>query len=129
MTTRSCGPKPSGGVAEVADRHAGVITATARVTTSSLRADLANAKATNAVLAAELAGLRRRLGQLLGQEVLADMTTTGFVDANQPGAAQEGELQQRLFEAQEELARRTDELCASRQINRELMARLNRERG
>ena len=52
----------------------------------------------------------------------------GILNASQPGAAQVGR-DQRLFEAQEELARRTEELSTSRQINRELMARLNRERG
>jgi Family of unknown function (DUF6262) len=113
-------------VAEIADRHAGTITASARVTVASLRADLANAAATNAALQAQLAGLRRRLGQLLGQDVLADMAEQGITD--QPAGARLAELEQQLFDTQEELARRTDELGAARQINRELMARLNRER-
>lgn len=38
------------------------------------------------------------------------------------------QIEQTLFETQEDLARRCDELEAARQINRELMARLNRER-
>jgi len=37
-------------------------------------------------------------------------------------------LEQSLFEATEELATRTQELEAARQINRELIGRLNRER-
>jgi hypothetical protein len=36
------------------------------------------------------------------------------------------ELDQALFEAEEALSRRTEELESARQINRELMARLNR---
>ena len=38
------------------------------------------------------------------------------------------QLEQSLFEATEELATRTQELEAARQINRELIGRLNRER-
>jgi len=38
------------------------------------------------------------------------------------------EVEQALFETGEELARRTEELDAARQINRELIGRLNRER-
>jgi len=36
------------------------------------------------------------------------------------------DLEQALFDAQEALARRTEELESARQINRELMARVNR---
>jgi hypothetical protein len=59
--------------AETAGRNAGAGTTSARVTVASLRADLANAKATNHRLTTELATLRRRLGQLLGQDALADL--------------------------------------------------------
>ena len=38
------------------------------------------------------------------------------------------EVEQALFETGEELSRRTEELDAARQINRELIGRLNRER-
>jgi len=38
------------------------------------------------------------------------------------------ELERLLFEAQEELARHTEDLEAARQINRELLARLNQQR-
>ena len=37
------------------------------------------------------------------------------------------QLEQALFEAGEELAQRTEELQAARQINRELISRLSRE--
>ena len=56
-----------------------------------------------------------------------------IADADDPGGprnvqlrTQVEELDQALFEAREELARHTEELEAARQINRELMARLNR---
>ena len=49
--------------------------------------------------------------------------TTG-TSAASDGLAQ---LEQELFEAGEELAQRTEELQAARQINRELISRLNRE--
>jgi len=112
--------------AEAADRQAGAITASARVTVASLRADLANAKAANHRLTTDLAALRRRLGQLLGQDTLADLDH-GNVDAGAAGTRL-AQLEQSLFEAAEELARRTEELNAARQINRELIGRLNRER-
>lgn len=38
------------------------------------------------------------------------------------------EVEQALFETGEELARHTEELDAARQINRELIGRLNRDR-
>jgi chromosome segregation ATPase len=112
--------------AEAADRRAGTSAASARVTLASLRADLANAKAANHRLNTELAGLRRRLGQLLGHDVLADL------DHAAPDASattgQLAELEQALFQAQEDLAQRSEELDAARQINRELIAKLNRQR-
>lgn len=96
--------------------------ATARVSLASLRADLANANATNHRLTTELAGLRRRLGQLLGQEILHDLP-----DNETPAADPRSEqLQATLLAAQEELTRRTEELEAARQINRELLSRVNR---
>jgi hypothetical protein len=92
-----------------------------RVTTASLRADLENARARNRRLDAELSALRRRLGELMGQEVL------GQIDVIEvPTAGRVAELDPALFEAEEALSRRTEELESARQINRELMARLNR---
>lgn len=111
--------------AQAADRQAGPIAAAARVTTASLRADLANLKATNHRLNTDLTGLRRRLGQSLGRDALADLDTPTI----DPGRdhARTAELEQSLFEVEEQLALRTEELDAARQINRELTARLNRE--
>jgi len=112
--------------AEAAGRHAAATTASARVTVASLRADLANAKAASHRLTPELAALRRRLGQLLGQDALARLDHA-VIDTN-AASGRLAQLEQALFEAGEELAHRTEELEAARQINRELIARLNRER-
>jgi hypothetical protein len=109
--------------AQAASQHAGAVTASAAVTTASLRADLENAKARNRRLEAELTALRRRLGEVIGRDVLAEISGTGGLDT----ASRASQLEQALFEAHEALARRTEELEAARQINRELMARLNRE--
>jgi hypothetical protein len=111
--------------AQAASRHAGATTASARVTVASLRADLANARAASHRLTTEHAALRQRLGQILGQDALAslDHATTATSAASDRLA----QLEQALFEAGEQLAQRTEELQAARQINRELISRLNRE--
>jgi Family of unknown function (DUF6262) len=109
--------------AQAASRHAGAVTASAAVTAASLRADLENAKARNRRLEADLTALRRRLGEIIGRDVLAEISGAEGPDT----ASRVGQLEQTLFQAQEALARRTEELEAARQINRELMARLNRE--
>jgi hypothetical protein len=112
--------------AEVTDLRITALVSSARVTAASLRADLENAKARNGRLEQELGVLRQRLGTVLGQEVLREMGGRGALDTD--AARRIDELEQKLFETGEELARRTEELDAGRQINRELMARLNRER-
>lgn len=107
---------------QVADRQAGTMAASARTTTASLRADLENAKASNHRLEAELAALRRRLGELMGGELLAEIGQSAA-----PGAVDRvAELEQAVFDTEEKLVRRTEELESARQINRELMGRLNR---
>ena len=93
------------------------------MTTASLRADLENERARNRRLDAELTTLRRRLGEVIGRDVLSEISTTEDPDI----ASRVSQLEHALFDAQEALARRTEELEAARQINRELMARLNRE--
>lgn len=114
--------------AQIIERHSGAMVATARVTAASLRADLANATAANHRLSTELAALRRRLGQQLGQEVLSDLPGGATADLAAAAAPRLGQLEATLLATQEELARRTEELEAARQINRELIARLNRDR-
>ena len=112
--------------AETAARHAGATAASARVTVASLRADLANARAANHRQHTDLTALRRRLGQLLGKDALADLDHA-TIDASAANGRL-AQLEQELFQAGEELAQRTEELEAARQINRELISRLNRER-
>ena len=98
------------------------MSASARATTASLRADLENAKTRNHRLDVELVALRRRLSELTGREVLGEISATDAPAVT----GQVAELEQALFDTQETLGRRTEELEAARQINRELMARLNR---
>jgi len=112
--------------AELAQQRARSTAGNARVTTASLRADLENAKAANRRLEEDLAALKRRLGELLGDEIMAKEIGEGSLRAELAANARVTELEQALFDAQETLARRTEELEAARQINRELMARLNR---
>lgn len=112
---------------EIADRQASRVSASMRVTTASLRADLENARARTNRLETELSALKRRLGELLGHEMMAEDAGLATGDSASTGA-RVAELEQALFESQESLARRTEELEAARQINRELMERLNRGR-
>lgn len=107
---------------QATERSTAHLAASARVSTASLRADLENAKARNRRLESELSALKRRLGQLIGAEAAAD---SGDVDPSQlPNRVEQ--LDQALFDAREELAQRSEELDAARQINRELLGRLNR---
>jgi len=112
--------------AQVIERQSGSMIATARVSVASLRADLANANATNHRLSTDVAALRRRLGQLLGHQVLADMSADETASIPPPDTPRVEQLEATLSAIQEELARRTEELEAARQINRELLSRLNR---
>jgi len=59
---------------------------------------------------------------------MADDLVAGSARAHSEATgARIAELEQMLFEAREALAQSTEELEAARQINRELMARLNRD--
>jgi hypothetical protein len=109
-----------------AARHSRSVSAQTAVTVASLRADLANSKAANHRLQSELVALRRRLGHTLGQEVLADIACDEPTVIAAIAAPRLAELEHVLFETQEALAQRTEELEAARQINRELLERLNR---
>ena len=109
-----------------AARDSATVAAHTSVTTASLRADLANTKASNQRLHTELTALQRQLGHALGQDVLAEIAgdeTTAIAAITTPRVT---ELEQTLFETQETLAQRTEELEAARRINRELLEQLNR---
>jgi hypothetical protein len=112
-----------------AARHSADVAQHTGVTTASLRADLANAEATNRRLHAELAALRRRLGRAIGYDVLAEIAGDEATAVAAISAPRVTELEHALFEAQEALAQRTEELDAARRINRELLERLNRRDG
>lgn len=111
--------------AEAAERDRAAINASAQVSIASLRADLANAKDRNHRLEAELSTLKRRLGQAIGAEVMADATG---VAASEHAALQArlAVTEDALIDTREQLAHCGEELAAARQINRELLARVNR---
>lgn len=113
-------------VARVAERDNDTLAASARVTTASLRADLANTKAANQRLHAELSALRKRLGRHLGQDVLGEIVGDDNATISAVVAPRVQELERQVFETQEQLAQRAEELEAARQINRELIEQLNR---
>jgi len=111
--------------AEAAQRDRAAINASSKVSIASLRADLANAKDRNHRLEAEHNALKRRLGQAIGAEVMAD--------ASGVAASEQATLQAKLTatedalaDTREQLARCAEELAAARQINRELLASVNR---
>lgn len=116
--------------AEIGDQLAGRVVASARVTTASLRADLANYRAEVQRQRAEIAALRERLSEALGAAYVA-----GLPEADRLGMIATREAQRRIaeqeqvaFELGEELGRRNEELEAVRDLNRELMAKLNKQR-
>ena len=114
--------------AEAANSFATTITSAARVTGASLRADLENAKAQNRRLRDQLGLLERRLGDAVGDEVRAEMAGRGALITDETLRAKIELLEHDLKDTRDTLDRRTEQLEAARQINRDLMATLNRQR-
>jgi len=114
---------------QATQRQANGMTSAARVTTASLRAELANSRAHNQRLNNQLRALENRLSQTEGARLVADnLLPDGIIAelADRQLAERNTELEHQLFDAQEELRRATEELDAARTINRELMQRANR---
>jgi chromosome segregation ATPase len=104
-------------------RNIGRAEATARVTAASLRADLENYRAQNQRLRRQVGELERRLSEALGRVATVELDAGGEPAERFEGASEQiGELEQRIFELEEKLARRLEELEAVREINRELVA-------
>ncbi|WP_272477131.1 DUF6262 family protein [Baekduia alba] len=110
--------------AQATTRQTNSLTATARVSAASLRADLENHRALAHRQRRQIAALERRLSELLGRQVSDQMPYSD------PVAAAEARLRERLqaaeqraFELQESLATAHEELAAAREINRELSPR------
>lgn len=97
-----------------------------RVTTASLRADLANAKAHNQRLRQQLRTLEQRLSQTLGRDVAEQLGPGDAADSPDALRAQLEAASAHAFEVQEALADAREELDAVREINRELLAQHNR---
>lgn len=118
-------------VAQASQRRANDIVSTARVSAASLRVDLANSRAQNRRLTLQLRTLEARLSQLEGASLVADdLLPESLVAevASRELSRRITELEQQLFEAQEELRHTAEELEAARTINRELMQQANRPR-
>jgi chromosome segregation ATPase len=103
----------------------------ARVTGASLRADTENYKAQNHRLRQQVRTLEQRLSEILGRQ-LAD--TFPSDERFQPASDDElrgrlDEAERRVFELEESLANRREELDAVREINRELLSQHNRMTG
>ena len=116
--------------AEVGDALAGRVVASARVTTASLRADMANYKAEAQRQRVEIAALKDRLSEALGSGYAAGLPEADRLGllAGRDAKKRIAELEQDGFELGEQVAIRTEELEAVRELNRELMARLNSRR-
>lgn len=94
-----------------------------------MRAELANSRAQNHRLTTQVRALENRLSQVEGARLVADNlgddTIVGEL-ADRHLAQRNTELEQRLFDTQDELRRTVEELEAARAINRELMQQANR---
>ena len=114
---------------QATQRQANHMTSSARVTAASVRAELANSQAHNHRLNNQLRALENRLSQAEGARLVADnLLPDGIIAelADRQLAERNTELEQQLFDIQDELRRTSEELDAARAINRELMQRANR---
>jgi hypothetical protein len=106
---------------------AGLITG-ARVTAMSLRAELENYKAMNREHRRENDALKLRLSELVGAQVLkGDFPAVANSIADEHQQAAITELEAENFKLQERVSVLEDELEGVREVNRKLMARVNRE--
>ena len=92
------------------------------VTMASVRAENVFLKRRLAEREADIAKLKHRLGELLGQELVGAPE-----DADDDLQVRVGELEQQLFEARETLRDRDEELDAVRALNQRLLRERNQE--
>ncbi len=112
-------------LAEIERDLGGQAAAAGRVTTASLRADLANYKAQNQRLRAQVAALERRLSQAMGAAFVADLAPDLAMQPDAGSRERVFQLEAQVADAQEESHGLAEELEAVRAVNRKLMARLN----
>jgi chromosome segregation ATPase len=112
--------------AQSVERLSGHLSASARVSAASLRADYQNSRAENRRLRERIHVLETRLAEVLGAEVTAELAGQGAL-VNEKTLRQEIErLQAKIGELTGELRHREQDLDGARRANRELMAQLNR---
>lgn len=107
-----------------AARSAAQAGADGRVTVTSLRADVANAKAHNHRLRQQLRALEQRLSEALGRDIADQLEPRAERPEGLRSQLQDAQAQ--IFELTESLADAREELDAVREINRELLADRNR---
>jgi predicted nucleic acid-binding Zn-ribbon protein len=115
--------------AEIGDQLTGRLERSAAVTSASLRADLANARAEVGRHRQEITRLQRRLSEAIGATYLDGLPDGDriAVKAGQQCAEWVDELEQTVEELRETVAVLTEELDAARELNRDYLARLNKE--
>ena len=111
---------------ETTARFSGGLTATARLTTASVRADAENTRAENRRLRDRVRSLDTRLSSVLGEEVAAELAGQGVLAAERPFRDEIDTLHLTIDELTEELRRANEDLHAARQANRDLIVDLNR---
>lgn len=115
-------------MAKAASRIASDVSATARVSAASLRAELENAREQNRRLSTQLRALEHRLSRAEGAGLVADELLPAHLVgefADRKLADEVAQLKGQLFDTKEELRQNAEELDAARAINRELMQRVN----
>ena len=112
--------------AQAVAQFSGRLTASARVSAASLRADQENTRAENRRLRKRVRLLETRLSEVLGAEVAAEITGQGVLAGEKALQEQIGALHAQAGELTDALRRKDEDLDGARQANRDLMAELNR---
>lgn len=99
------------------------LSSSARVSAASLRADLENARAQIRRLQAQVSTLEARVSDRIADDVADELAAGGDVARLREEIIG---LERDLNDTRSALADRDDELAAARQVNRELMTKLNR---
>jgi chromosome segregation ATPase len=99
------------------------LSASAQVSAASLRADLENSRAQVRRLQTQVSALESRVGDRIAQDVNEELAAGGDVARLREEIIQ---LETALNAARTALADRDEELAAARQVNRELMTKLNK---
>ncbi len=115
--------------AQATNKQSNDLVARARVTGASLRAELENTRAQNQRLVRQVQALENRLSKAEGARLIGDeFLPEGFLSeiADLQLTERVAELEQQLFETNDNLCNTVEELEAARTIIRELIQQANR---